>query len=112
VVRFQDERIRQRRDVERFGAVGPPVKCRQRDERRDALHVFAHAQLVREEGEIRAPIAQNLDQDLLVESARMVEVGIASERLAVQARDICPVAYETRSHAPAQVAPGIVPTYR
>src|SRR6185437_2423583 len=103
---------RQRRDVERIGAVGPPVQCWQRDERRDALHVFAHAQLVREEGEIRAPIAENLDQDLLVESGRMVEVGVASERLAVQARDIRPVADETRGHAPAQAAPGIAPTYR
>src|SRR6185437_11456838 len=89
-------------DVERVGTRRVPIELRKRERRRDTTHVLADAQLVREQRQIRAAVAKDLDQDLLVEAGRMLEIGRAAERLAIVARHIGAIADKPRRETPPQ----------
>jgi len=94
MIRLQHERVGKPVEVERVRTRRVPIQFGQREPGRNETHVVADAQLVREQRQVRAAIAKDLDQDLLVEAGGILEVRRASERLSIVARHVGAVAHE------------------
>src|SRR6185437_2160939 len=112
VIGLQHERIREPLEWQLVRARRVPVERRQRERRGDAPDVRAHAELVGKKRQERAPVGEDLDQDLLVEAGRMVEVGCAAEFVAVQLRDVAPIVDEPGGRAAPQVEPTLAKALR
>src|SRR5208283_4037011 len=92
MVGLQNEFLWQRLVREILGSIRPPVQRRQEKHGRGSPDIVPHAQLVREESQIRTTVVEDLEDDLFVEAARLIEVRQATKLGSVEACEIITIA--------------------